>query len=88
MSGTLSQHARRRPDGSLSLPIRVTPSSRRAHIKVDGSGVRVYVAEPAQDGQANEAAIKAIAKQMGRPRAAITIISGEFARDKVLRIAP
>ena len=88
MAGTFAQHLEAQPDGSHLLRVSVTPDSRRAHIKADRSGVRVYVAEPVVGGRADAAAVAALARQMGRPRSAFTLVEGHTSRDKVFRIAP
>ena len=88
MAGTFAQHLEPQPDGSHRLRVRVTPNSRRAHIKADRTGVRVYVGEPSEDGRAIAAAIRALARQMGRPRSAFELLSGDTERDALFRIAP
>ena len=52
-----------------------------------GDPVRVWVTEPPADGQANQAVIQVLAKALDVPKSALTIVRGEFARDKVVTVA-
>ena len=92
MSATFSQHLAAHPDGGHSLCVRITPGSRRAHIKADRSGVRVYVGEPVEGGRAVDAAIAALARRMGRPRSAFSVMErGDESKSPLevtLRVAP
>lgn len=53
----------------------------------DPPALVVVVSEPAVDGRANEAVVRALAKALGVPRSGIEIVSGHAARTKVMRIA-
>jgi hypothetical protein len=75
----------------MQIKLRVTPNARQERIveerAPDGELVyKVYVTIVPEDGKANKAVIKAMAKYLGVPKSSITIIKGEAARDKVLRI--
>lgn len=48
--------------------------------------VRARVAAPPVGGQANAALVKLLAKRLGVPKSRISVIRGETARDKVVRI--
>ena len=48
--------------------------------------LRVRVAAPPVEGEANAALVKLIAKILGLPRSAVRIASGETARIKVIEI--
>lgn len=85
MSGPFKQHLVPHPDGGHTLTVSVTPESKRAHIKADRSGLRVYVAD-VEGEPADAAAIKALARQMGRPRSAFTLISRNGPRERVYRV--
>jgi len=49
--------------------------------------VRARVAAPPVGGQANAALVKLLAKRLGVPKSRISVIRGETARDKVVRVA-
>ena len=78
--------------GGIVLHLRVTPKGGRE--SVDGiwtasDGRRylaVRVSAPPQDGAANDAVRRFVAKQAGLPRSAVTIEAGEQAREKRLRL--
>ncbi|MEW6718662.1 MAG: DUF167 domain-containing protein [Chloroflexota bacterium] len=71
-----------------ALAIRVTPRAKRdeiAEIKSDGS-IRIRLAAPPVEGQANEALIQFLSKVLGVPRSRIEIVAGERGRDKLVSI--
>jgi len=73
------------------LHVRVTPksSSERIVIESDANGervVRVYVTTVPEDGKANAAVIKLLAKALKRPKSALTITHGQSDRNKTIAI--
>ncbi|MGI9197398.1 MAG: DUF167 domain-containing protein, partial [Candidatus Nanopelagicales bacterium] len=69
--------------------VRVRPGSSRTKVGGgygDPPALVVAVSEPAVDGRANEAVIRALATALGVPRSGIAIVSGHAARTKVLRV--
>jgi uncharacterized protein len=71
----------------MRLRIRVKPG---AHVdsvsrEPDGS-LRVSVRARAQDGKANEAVVKAVAKFLRVPKSHVSIVSGPSSRTKVLEV--
>lgn len=76
----------------LRLTVRLTPRGGRdtlGGIRRDETGraqLLARVANPPVEGAANAALIKMIAKYLGVPKSAITLVSGETARVKVLEI--
>ena len=83
---------RPRPDG-LSLAVKVTPKASRTRIiglarDADGGALlAVAVTAPPEDGKANAALIKLLAKQWRLPKAAVTVTAGTASRHKTLHIA-
>lgn len=72
------------------LYIKATPksSSNRIKYEKDSDGkeiIRVYVTEAPEDGKANKAIIKLLAKELGVPKSALEIIKGETGRDKIVK---
>ncbi|MBI4993391.1 DUF167 domain-containing protein [Candidatus Wolfebacteria bacterium] len=47
---------------------------------------KVWVKEPAKEGKANEAVIRALAKYFGVPKSAVNIISGAASKQKIIEI--
>jgi uncharacterized protein YggU (UPF0235/DUF167 family) len=83
---------RPRPDG-VTLYIRVTPNAGADRIdgpedRDDGTSVlRLRVAAVPDKGKANVATIALLAKALGVPRSAITLVSGDTSRFKTLAIS-
>ena len=77
----------------LTLHLRVTPNAGIDRIegvetRDDGSAVlRVRVKAAPDRGRANAAVIAILAKALGVPKSAITLVSGDAARLKTLRIS-
>ncbi|MEI9891642.1 MAG: DUF167 family protein [Caulobacteraceae bacterium] len=76
----------------MRLTVRLTPRGGRDAIEgfsEDAAGrpvLKVRVAAPPVEGEANAALIKLIAKALGAPRSAVRLVSGETARLKLLEI--
>ncbi len=69
------------------LAIRVQPRSGRTGTDgAHGDAVRVRVNAPPVDGAANEAVVEVLAKALGVPKRAITIVSGAASRSKVVEV--
>jgi uncharacterized protein len=80
-------------DGGLALRLRVTPRGGRDALDgietlADGRAVlKVRVRAAPEDGAANEAVRRLVAKAAGRPASAVTLASGAMTRLKTLLIA-
>jgi uncharacterized protein len=80
-----------RPDG-VRLSVKVTPRSPSKGVQgveVDGRGqayLVVRVAAPPEDGKANAATIKLLAKHCGVAASALRLVSGAGSRRKVLDV--
>ena len=76
----------------VRLAIRLTPNAGRNAIDgietaADGETfIKARVTAVPEDGKANKALIELIAKSLRLPKSSISIISGETARKKILRI--
>jgi uncharacterized protein (TIGR00251 family) len=76
----------------LRLTVRLTPRAGRDRIEGwtrDETGrtvLKVRVAAPPVDGQANEALTRLIAKALGRPAGAVRVAAGQTGRLKQLEI--
>lgn len=72
------------------LCLRVTPKASSNRVKAEEAGgewlIRVYVTVPPENGKANEAVIKLLAKEMELPKSAFSIIKGAGDRDKIVVI--
>jgi hypothetical protein len=77
----------------VQLAVRVTPRGGRDAVEgwiVDAAGrpvLKLRVAAAAADGAANAAVLALLAKVLGRPKSALTLISGQTARLKRIDVA-
>lgn len=74
------------------IKLRVTPNARQERIveEQDENGeiiYKVYVTVVAEDGKANKAMIKLLAKYLGVAKSSLIIIKGETSRKKIVKIA-
>ena len=53
---------------------------------IDESHFRVAVKEPAQDGRANEAVLKALARYLGLAPSCLSLVRGLASKSKVIEI--
>ena len=69
------------------IPVRVTPKAAANRIAVDADGlIRVYVTTVPEDGKANAAVIKLLAKALGVAKSRLVLVRGATSRDKLFRI--
>jgi uncharacterized protein (TIGR00251 family) len=71
------------------LAVRLTPRADRDAIVGGGDEdgvIRVRVTAPPVGGQANMALVKLLAKALGVPKSHLTIVRGQSARDKLVRV--
>jgi len=74
--------------GAITFAVKVHPRAKRNAITgVVGDALKLALTAPPVDGRANDACIDYFAELLNIPRSAITIISGQNSRNKVIRIA-
>jgi uncharacterized protein (TIGR00251 family) len=74
-------------NGSVTFAVRVVPRSSRNHIVgVEGGALKIKLTAPPVEGAANAALIAFIAEWLGVRRNAVSIVSGDKARNKVVRV--
>ena len=79
-------------DGHLRLAVRLTPNGGRDAIdgiEADSEGeafLKARVTAVPEKGKANKALILLIAKSLRIPKSSVSLVSGETARKKILRI--
>lgn len=79
-------------DGHLRLAVRLTPNGGRDTldgIEADANGelrLKMRVSAVPEKGKANKAMIAALSKLLGTPKSAFELLSGDTARQKILRI--
>ncbi len=73
---------------SVKISLRVIPRARRDAIEGFLDGVlRLRVTAAPQDGNANQAVVKLLAKRLGLPRSSVVLVRGAKSRDKVVEIS-
>lgn len=65
------------------IAVRVTPRAGRNAVTVEEARIAVRVTAPPEDGKANEAVRKLLAKSMGIAKSHLTLLRGATSRDKV-----
>lgn len=74
------------PDG-VRLRIRAQPRASRTEIAGEyGGALKIRLAAPPVDGGANRELVRFLAKAVGVPTSAVTVVSGESSRNKVVEI--
>jgi len=68
------------------IALRVTPRGGRDAIEDGIDGLRVRVTAPPEDGKANAAVQRLLARALGVAPTRLTLIRGATARDKVFRL--
>ena len=72
---------------STRVRLRVSPGSRKTELAGrHGDGWKVRVSAPPEDGRANDAVLDLLAERVSLPRRALTIVSGQKSRDKVVEM--
>ena len=70
------------------IALRVTPKASRDRLLWQEGQLRAYVTAPPEDGKANEAVRKLLARAMGVAKTQLMLVRGATARDKVFRYQP
>jgi hypothetical protein len=75
-------------DGSVTFAVRVVPrSSRNQIVGVEGGALKIKLTAPPVEGAANAALIEFVAEWLGVRRSAVSIVSGDKARNKLVRVS-
>ncbi len=77
-------------DGKVgsALAVRITPrASRNKIVEVLGDGtIKIHIAAPPVDGEANEELIKFLAEVLNIPKSRLEIVAGQTGRDKLISV--
>ena len=74
--------------GGVRITVRLAPKAARDRVLgVHGEALKVAVTSPPVEGKANRHLIRFLAKRLGVPQGALSIVSGELSRDKVIEAA-
>lgn len=73
--------------GGLCFDVLVTPRASRERIgPLVGERLKVAVTAPPVEGEANAALVAVLARALGVPRAAVSIVRGDGSRRKTVRV--
>ena len=68
------------------IALRVTPKASRNRITTEADQIRVYVTTAPEDGKANAAVQKLLAKALGLPKTRLRLVRGHASRDKMFEV--
>ena len=72
---------------SVRIRVRVKPGAREERVSREPDGsLLVSVAARAQEGKANEAVVRAVARALHVPKSSVRIVSGLSSRTKMLEV--
>jgi len=68
--------------------VRVTPGASADAIAIlsDSGWLAIRTTAPPEDGKANDAVMRLLAKALGRPRSSFELLRGATGRNKVIRL--
>ena len=73
--------------GGVEIDLQIQPrASRTEVIGAHGDALKIRLAAPPVDGEANEELVRFLAKTLGVPKSAVTIARGATGRRKVVRV--
>lgn len=70
-----------RPGGEIA--VHVTPGARQTAVSHEGGTLRIVITTPPEDGKANEAVRRLLARAMGVAPSRLTLQRGHRSRDKL-----
>jgi uncharacterized protein (TIGR00251 family) len=68
------------------IEVRVTPNASREQVTLDGDRFLIRVTCPPEDGKANKAVTKLLAKAIGLAPTRLTLLKGQTGRDKMFQV--
>ncbi|MEK7464486.1 MAG: DUF167 domain-containing protein [Patescibacteria group bacterium] len=72
----------------MKISVKAKPNSKTESVKkIDEENFVICVHEPAKEGKANRAVIKALAEHFGVSTSRITLISGQTSKQKIFDIS-
>jgi uncharacterized protein (TIGR00251 family) len=74
-------------NGSATFAVRVVPrASRNQIVGVEGGALKIKLIAPPVEGAANAALIEFVAEWLGVRRSAVSLVSGDKARNKLVKV--
>jgi len=77
-------------DADGRLEVRVSPSASAEAIMLPafGGALIVRITAPPEDGKANDAVLRLLAKALDRPASSLELVRGATSRNKLFRLTP
>jgi hypothetical protein len=73
--------------GGVRIPVRAVPRASKSELAGEHDGaLRVRLAAPPVEGEANAELVRFLAKRLGVPRSSVRVVSGETGRNKVVEV--
>jgi uncharacterized protein len=71
------------------LSVRVSPGASRTEVagRMADGRLKLRVAAPAEDGRANEAVLRLLARELGVDRRSVVLVAGHASRDKIVEVS-
>lgn len=74
--------------GGVTVSLHVQPGAGRCEVVgPHGDALKIRIDAPPVDGQANEAVLSFVARRLGVPRQAVSLVTGRNSRRKRVRVA-
>jgi len=87
MSSPPAEAVRMAADGAVVVCVHVQPGAKRTEFAGrHGDAVKIRLAAPPVDGKANACLQAFLAEFLGVPKSAVSLLSGQTSRQKVLKI--
>ncbi|MDE2717448.1 MAG: DUF167 domain-containing protein [Chloroflexota bacterium] len=71
---------------TITIEVRVQPKASRNRIVTKDGIIKIYVTAAPEKGRANSAVVEMIARRLEVPKRAVSIVSGENSRAKLLAV--
>jgi len=74
-------------DGRITLTLHIQPGAKKSEfVGLHGEALKIRLAAPPVDGKANDALVKFVAARLGLAKSAVSLISGQTSRHKILEL--
>src|SRR5262245_16987693 len=75
-------------DNAISFAVRVQPRASKSGVIGEHDGaLKIRLAAPPVDGEANEELVRLLAKLFDAPRNRVAILSGQTSKNKIVRVS-
>jgi uncharacterized protein (TIGR00251 family) len=78
----------RRTEQGWLIAVHAQPGAKKSAVAgLHGESIKIRIAAPPVEGKANEALTVFVAKALGLPRRAVSVVKGDSSREKLLLVA-